>query len=289
MNIKNRKGEIIKKADNSQELILKSLYGTFAGRCLLKVLTQPTVSKAAGAFMDSGLSAPLIKPFIRKNNINISEYQMNGIKSYNDFFTRRVKSGKRPIELAANAFISPCDAKLSIYKIHSSSTFKIKNSFYRIADLVNNSSLAKKYKDGWCMIFRLEVDDYHRYCYIDRGFKHKNIHINGELHTVNPIALKNCNIYKRNSREYTVLHTKNFGDVTQVEVGAMMVGKILNHHGCYHFEKGEEKGMFLFGGSTTVLLVEKNKIIPCAEFLENTAQGFETVVKMGEKIGYKLL
>ena len=139
------------------------------------------------------------------------------------------------------------------------------------------------------MIFRLEVDDYHRYCYIDRGFKHKNIHINGELHTVNPIALKNCNIYKRNSREYTVLHTKNFGDVTQVEVGAMMVGKILNHHGCYHFEKGEEKGMFLFGGSTIVLLVEKNKIIPCAELLENTAQGFETVVKMGEKIGYKLL
>ena len=156
MNIKNRKGEIIKKADNSQELILKSLYGTFAGRCLLKILTQPTVSKAAGAFMDSGLSAPLIKPFIRKNNINISEYQMNGIKSYNDFFTRRVKSGKRPIELAANAFISPCDAKLSIYKIHSSSTFKIKNSFYRIADLVNNSSLAKKYKDGWCMIFVLK-------------------------------------------------------------------------------------------------------------------------------------
>lgn len=47
--------------------------------------------------------------------------------------------------------------------------------------------------------------------------------------------------------------------------------------------------MFLFGGSTIVLLVEKNKIIPCAEFLENTAQGFETVVKMGEKIGYKLL
>ena len=57
-----------------------------------------------------------------------------------------------------------------------------------------------------------------------------------------------------------MLHTDNFGDVTQVEVGAMMVGRIVNTVKSGRFERGEQKGMFEFGGSTVVLLVEKDRV-----------------------------
>lgn len=156
---------------------------------------------------------------------------------------------------------------------------------YRISDLLKNDFIARRYDGGYCFIYRLEVDDYHRYCYIDDGTKTDNIFIKGELHTVNPIALKKYNVYKRNSREYTILHTDNFGDVVHMEVGALCVGKICNHHNEYYFSKGEEKGMFQFGGSTIVQIFEKNKIIPDKDIIINSKNGFETIVHYGEKTG----
>ena len=222
--IKDRNGEIV-VTNEKQNILLKKLYGTVCGRVILKALTAPAVSKAAGVFMDSRLSVPLIKRFIKSSGIDTSQYVMKKFRSYNEFFTRRVKRGMRPIDRMPSHFISPCDSKLTVYKIGKSSVFRIKGSRYRVSDLIQNDFLAKRYEGGYCMIFRLEVDDYHRYCYIDSGTKTENTFINGELHTVNPIALEHYNIYKRNCREYTVLHTENFGDVVQVEVGAMMKTK----------------------------------------------------------------
>lgn len=282
--IKKRTGEIIVTNQKQNEL-LKKLYDTAYGRRLLKVLTLPAVSKAAGLYMDSPLSKPLIAPFIRKNGIDTSQYIMRDFRSYNQFFTRRIKPEKRPIDRVPSHLISPCDSKLSVYRIDSGSVFAIKGSHYRVCDLLKNSFLARRFEGGYCCIFRLEVDDYHRYCYIDSGRKSDNVFIAGELHTVNPIAMKRYNIYKRNSREYTVLHTDNFGDVAQIEVGAMLVGRICNRHGVHEFVRGEEKGRFEFGGSTIVLLFERDAIVPDPDLLKNTAEGFETVVKYGEKIG----
>lgn len=282
--IKTRNGEII-VTNEKQNSLLKSLYGTFGGRCLLKLLTAPIVSKAAGAFMDSPLSKPLIRRFIRTSGIDTSQYVMCDFNSYNDFFTRTVREGCRPVDAVPEHLISPCDSKLTAYKIDDSSLFRIKDSYYSIADLLKNRRLAEKYKDGYCLIFRLEVDDYHRYCYIDSGRKSRNIFIGGELHTVNPIALEHFNIYKRNCREFTVMRTDNFGDVVQVEVGAMMVGRICNHHGEGSFRRGDEKGMFEFGGSTIVMLFQKDAIRIDDDIWENSRDGAETVVKYGEKIG----
>ena len=282
--IKRRTGEVI-VTNEKQGQLLKKLYGTADGRRLLKFLTLPIVSKAAGDFMNSIFSKPLIRPFIIKNKIDTSQYQMRNFRSYNQFFTRRIKPGKRPIDYTPSHLISPCDSKLSVYEIDEHSIFRIKGSLYRVSDLLRNDFLARRFTGGYCMIFRLEVDDYHRYCYIDNGTKTSNTFIRGELHTVNPIALKRYNIYKRNSREYTVLHTENFGDVVQVEVGAMLVGRIKNHHKEHSFCRGEEKGMFEFGGSTIVLLIEKDRVKPNDDLLRNTAEGYETVVKYGETIG----
>lgn len=281
--IKDRNGEIV-VTNEKQNILLKKLYGTVCGRVILKALTAPAVSKAAGAFMDSRLSVPLIKRFIKSSGIDTSQYVMKKFRSYNEFFTRRVKRGMRPIDRMPSHFISPCDSKLTVYKIGKSSVFRIKGSRYRVSDLIKNDFLAKRYEGGYCMIFRLEVDDYHRYCYIDSGTKTENTFINGELHTVNPIALEHYNIYKRNCREYTVLHTENFGDVVQVEVGAMMVGRIVNRHGAAEVVRGEEKGKFEFGGSTIVLLVQEDMIRIDDDILRNSAENIETVVKYGEKV-----
>lgn len=266
---------------------LKFLYRNPLGRIILKLLVRPTVSKTAGYIMDSRISTIAIKRFVKKNNINLDEYENKKYKSYNDFFTRKIKEEHRKIDMNKNNLIAPCDSKLTAYKIDDDSVFKIKNSYYKVEDLLKNRCLAKKYKDGYCLIFRLCVDDYHRYCYIDNGKKDKNTFIKGVLYTVRPIALEKYNIYKQNSREYTILETENFGDVVQIEVGATMVGRIKNHHEEYEFTKGEEKGMFLFGGSTIVLLIEKNKVEIDQEIIDNTNNNYETIVKLGTKIGIK--
>lgn len=275
---------------DGQDKALQFLYRTTGGRLLLKVLTMPFISKTVGAFMDTSFSVFLIKPFIEKSGINLSEYRRKKYKSFNDFFTRQIRPELRPVDYSNNAVISPCDARLTVHRISDRSIFKIKGSYYRTADLLRNSFIARRYRGGYCMIFRLCVDDYHRYCYIDSGIQTENVHIKGELHTVNPIALEKYNIYKRNSREFTILHTENFGDVVQIEVGAMLVGRIKNHHRNVHrFRKGEEKGMFEYGGSTVVLLFEKDMIEVNSDILENSAAGLETIVKYGAEIGRKKL
>lgn len=282
---KDRQGNIIPEGKRMGKY-LNLLYKNKNGRRLLKLLTNPKLSAIIGIFMDSPLSIPMIKPFIRRNNIDLSPCVKTKFHSFNDFFTRKLKPSARPISKNKSDLISPCDSRLTVYEITENSLFKIKGSRYRVADLVNNKFIAHRYRGGLCLIFRLCVDDYHRYCYFDNGIKGENTYISGKLHTVNPIALEHYNIYKRNCREYTVLHTENFGDAVQIEVGAMLVGKIFNRHGEYRFRKGEEKGMFLFGGSTVVLLLERGKAVIDDDILRNSANGVETIVHFGETVGH---
>ena len=129
------------------------------------------------------------------------------------------------------------------------------------------------------------MDDYHRYCYAFDGEKGENVRLPGRLHTVNPIANDFFPIYKENAREYTILHTRAFGDVIAMEVGALLVGKIVNHHGQAPIRRGQEKGYFQFGGSTVVLLLKKDAALLDEDILENSRNGIETVVKFGERIG----
>ena len=132
----------------------------------------------------------------------------------------------------------------------------------------------------------MTVDDYHRYHYIDDGKIIGNKFINGKFHTVNPIANDYYPIYKQNTRSYTVIESKNFGKMVQMEVGAMMVGRIVNYpkKQCY---RGEEKGYFEFGGSTVVILLKENQAIIDEDIVKNTINDKETVVKLGESIGKK--
>ena len=145
-------------------------------------------------------------------------------------------------------------------------------------------ALADEYRGGLCLVFRLTVDDYHHYHFIDDGTADKDHFIKGVFHTVNPIASDYYPIYKTNSRSYTVLHTKHFGDVVQMEVGAMMVGKITNLNK-KTFKRGEEKGYFEFGGSTVILFIKKDIVDIDKDILNISKNEDEVRVLMGERIG----
>ena len=267
-------------------LCVNFLYKTTLGRCFLKILTIPKISKFFGLLMDLGISEIFISYFVKKNNIDLSEYKKINYKSFNDFFKREIKIEKRPIPLDENCIFAPCDGKLTAYKINENSFFNIKNSIYNIETLLNDKSLSNEFANGNILIFRLTPDNYHRYHFIDDGVFIFSKKIDGVLHTVKPIALENYKIYSQNQREYSILKTKNFGKIIQMEVGALFVGKIKNHS-LETFKRGQEKGMFEFGGSTVIMIFNKDvKIFD--EFFENTKNNKETLIKMGEPIGSKL-
>ena len=256
---------------------LKLLYNTIAGRFLLKIATSHFVAKIYAKYMNSKLSKYKIKKYIKKYNINISDYEKKNYSSFNDFFTRKIKPQKRKIE---EGLISVCDAKLSAFKITGKSYFEIKNSIYTIDEL-----LKEKTKDyEYALVFRLSVDDYHHYIFPDDGRIIRSKYIKGILHTVQPIAFKKYKVFLENTRNITFMECLNLGKVCFIEVGAMLIGKIVNEK-VKKFKKGDEKGHFEFGGSTIVLLTEKNKVKINKNILNNTKNGIETAVKLGEKIG----
>lgn len=271
--------------NNMQDKVLSVLYGTRAGRALLGVLVRPAVSKLAGLFLDSAASKFLIYPFIKCAGIDMSEYIETNYRSYNDFFTRRVKSSCRVTDMTPEHLISPCDGKLTVYPITDDSIFTVKNTAYTLESLLKSRKLARHYSGGTLLMFRLCVNDLHRYRFIDDGTKTRTHHINGVFHTVHPTAGNYYPIYKENTREFCVLKSANFGNVLTMEVGALLVGRIVNYSAKKEVKRGEEKGRFEFGGSTIIICLEKDTAVIDEDIIANSTEGIETIVKSGEKIG----
>ena len=266
--------------------MLNFLYHTALGRIILKPLTTRFVSKVAGAFMDSQLSRILIPKFVKSAGIDVSEYETDGLRSFNEFFYRKIKPGLRTIAQEQDVLIAPADGLLTAYPIQSGLVVPVKQSEYSIARLVEDAELAESFEGGWCLVFRLCVHHYHRYSYIESGVKSANRFIAGKLHTVQPIALERSPVFIENCRDYTVITTRNLGRVVQMEVGALLVGKIENLTPSEaQVERGEEKGRFLYGGSTIIVLVEKERVQLNNEIVEASNRGEETPVKLGEPIG----
>lgn len=258
----------------NENFFLHFLYHTKLGRIFLWILIRPIISKIVGWVLNTKISTIFIKGFICKNHIDVTRFQEKKYQSFNDFFTRELKENPK---LNSLAFSSPCDGKLSVYKISNDLVIDVKHSKYTIESLIQDKEIAQNYQNGYCLVFRLTPDDYHRYHFVDSGVITFQKRINGVLHTVRPIALKEHQVFTENAREVTVMETDHFGIMTQIEVGALMVGKIENTPK-RKFEKGEEKGKFLFGGSTIILLLTKDRVNLNKEFEENTKVTLETLV-----------
>ncbi len=228
---------------------LEFLYKTVLGRVLLR----PLVSRP---LMDARWSKILIRSFVKKNGINTDDYLLGNVKSFNDFFCRRIKDGRRPVDMAASSLIAPCDGLLSAYKIDGEGTvLNVKQSTFNIDSLLRDRELARRFDGGYALVYRLCVDHYHRYIW--------------------PVFIEN-------TRDYSVIDTANFGRCVQMEVGAMLVGRIVNEKPLPgRVRRGEEKGHFEYGGSTIIVLVPQG----VAELRGDLTGGEETPVKMGEQIG----
>ena len=271
-----------------QDHLLEVIYGHALTRMLLRPFLSPAVSDICGKFLSTILYRRIIPYFVKKNHIDLGIYEKQEFDSYNAFFTRKIKAEQRPINEQKNVLISPSDGKVTAYPITQKGRFWIKHTQYSAAQLLKDERLAERYMGGWIYVIRLTVDDYHRYCYVADGQKSRQRKIRGVLHTVNPVANDYYPIYKMNSREYCLLKTKELGTILLMEVGALMVGKINNHEeASAQVKRGDEKGMFEFGGSTIVVMTEPGMAEPDKDIIHNTKAQAETLVKMGEPIGCK--
>ncbi len=280
-----REGRITEE-DSRQDRILEWLYSHRTGRLLLRPLVSAAFSRIGGLAADSRVSRLLIPWFIRGHAIDMSQYQPKEYRSYNDFFSRKLAGGARSVNGEPGALVSPCDGRLSVRKITGDCVFKIKHTAYTVESLLGDRALAAEYAGGYVWIFRLQVEDYHRYIYVDEGAVILRKEIPGVFHTVNPVANDCYPIYKENTRAFCVLQSAHFGRLVQMEVGAMLVGKIVNHSRGKRVCRGWEKGYFAFGGSTVVLLTRKGAVCPDRDIRENSAGGIETRVRLGERVGY---
>jgi len=276
--------------------MVKFAYGNPIGRLLGPFIASKMFSRRYGKAQDSAKSAQKVAPFIKNFHIDIEQYEKGSLtnnpietsyQSFNEFFIRKFKEGQRTFTTNDNEMGAFAEARYFGHESMSDElTIPVKGSMLRAVDLIGDSELAQDFIGGPLIIARLCPVDYHRYHYPDDGKTLKSYTIAGDLHSVNPLALKyRQDIFIKNERRVSILDTEHFGKLAYIEVGATCVGKIVQSFDeSKPFKKGDEKGYFLFGGSTVVLCGEKGKWAPSADMLENTKAGIETYIHLGDVV-----
>ena len=258
---------------------IRFLYGTVPGRGLLKLIQKLHADRLIVRYLRSGWSKPFLIHYARKHAVPMKLEDLRKYRSFRDFFVR--ERGYMEADLTPEHLISPCDGWLSAYPIADNSSFAIKHSRYRIEDFLQDEGLAKRYRNGTCLVFRLCASDYHHYSYIDDGYQGQNHTIEGQLHSVQPIACGTYPVFVLNRRSWCLLATENFGPVVQTEIGALIVGGIANRDGGSRFCRGQEKGHFELAGSTIVLLFEQGRIRLLPELAAIMEEAGEVRVEQG--------
>ena len=279
MIVYNRETKSYYNEKEEKDRLTKFLYKTWIGRLLLIIFANPLFSKITALYYDSKYSKNKIKKFIKKHNIDISKCNNKDFKTFSEFFERRTQDN---IDYTKEHLISPVYGKVKAYKISHNLIVDIKDSPYHITDIVKDNDIAKKYRNGTMLVIRMSLTDYHNFSFVDDGVIIKQYSIKGKLHSVRPISSK-YKVYSHNKRTVTVMKTDNFGEITQVEVGALLVGKIINKDKIV-FKKGENKGHFAYGGSTVVLFLNKNIQIDNDIAIQSLMNN-ECKVNLGERIG----
>ncbi|MCL2089647.1 MAG: phosphatidylserine decarboxylase [Micrococcales bacterium] len=280
-------------------LLLPLVDGLIARRWFSRLLAWPSTRPA---------SAARIPAFVRTFGIDMSDYAEQDYASFAEFFTRPFRPGARPVDAAPGRLVAPADSKLLAYPVSDDLTFQVKGLAYTLPELLGppgrpvragpasgpkstaaaagsrtgGGSAADMSSPRWCLVFRLTVDDGHRYCFVDDCEVVDSYEVPGALHTVGPYSDRKVRVLARNHRVVTRLDTASFGAVTVVEVGAMVVGRIYNHR-VRQARRGQEKGWFAYGGSTIVLLVGGVRIDE--DIVGASRAGLETKVRLGESVG----
>lgn len=274
---------------------LDLIYKNFLGKKIRFLFTNKLFSALYGSFQDLPLSKTKYENFIKTYDIKMDEFELDRpdaevpYKTFNDFFVRKFKPGKRTFSESAPIFPAFSEGRYLVYQeISDSLSFPIKGVYLNPKVILGQENPWNSFfKGGSLVISRLCPVDYHRFHFPDEGKLVKSYRVEGDLHSVNPIGYKyNQKLYLKNERHVNLLETKNFGKIAFVEVGAICVGKIVQtKKNSFNFKKGEEKGFFLFGGSSILVFIEKGRLFFDKDILENTEAKKETFIKLGSQIG----
>jgi len=277
---------------------------------LVAVLPRNGLSRWAGRLASIRLPGPVqraeIRLFARLAGVDLDEAAepIGAYPTLNDFFTRRLRAGVRPLAEDRDALLSPCDGAWGQSgRIEGATLLQIKGRAYRVAELLCDAETAGRYEGGHYATFYLSPRDYHRFHTPAAGTIRRIDHCPGSLWPVNAIGLQGVDrLFARNERlcAYLELTPSPDGEpaptLAMVAVGAMMVGSVrlsfdslrtnvpgarlqrreLGRDGP-GFDRGEEWGHFRFG-STIVLLTPPGAVDP-----EFRAPG--QAVRLGERIG----
>jgi phosphatidylserine decarboxylase len=273
-------------------------YGNPLGRLGVWAFARRALfSQFYGAKMNNPVSALRILPFISKYEIDSDEFAKSPFdyKTFNEFFFRALKPESRPIAPGDDVAVFPADGRhLAFRDVATAPGFYVKGATFTLAELFgeaklpeNQRTLAQAFAGGAMLISRLCPVDYHRFHFPVSGTPEESRRIEGFLYSVNPVALRrNLRYLIANKREITLIHSPQFGRVAMVEVGATNVGSIRQTFVPGRpVQKGDEKGMFAFGGSCVITLFQRGRIHFDADILEQSGQYVETYAKMGDHLG----
>jgi phosphatidylserine decarboxylase len=272
------------------EAFLRLLYESAFGRWAAGVFfSRKMFSRLYAAFHSGKRSAKKIAPFVRKYAIDIGDFEQRPYASFNDFFARRFKPGARSFLSEPSIMPAFAEARyLAWQAVVPGMAFPVKGRRLSVEELLGFEAKAAEFLYGPLIIARLAPQDYHRVHFVDSGRIVEHYRIVGPLHSVNPIALSSLDgILSTNAREVTIQETESFGRIAYVEVGAMTVGRIVQHlpsGACPR--RGDEKSHFEYGASTVLLLGQPGRWIPDSEILEHTGRGIETLVELGTAIAH---
>ncbi len=271
---------------------LNLFYGSRLGRALTeRVLTWPPLSGVYGLFKRLPGSKAEVTEFVARLAIDASEAELplSDYPSLDAFFARRLRSGVRPLDPDPAALVSPCDARTLVFPSWSPERpLRVKNSLVTLSELLGGDPvLSQRFAGGGVLISRLAPADYHRFHFPASGWASPPREFAGRLHSVHPIALEAGAPSLLNKRSLTLLESAEFGALAVIEVGALVVGTILQTHAPGWVERGAEKGTFRFGGSTVLVLSEPGRVQWDQDLLEASAGGHETLVRVRTRVGYR--
>lgn len=267
---------------------MRFLYENPMGKALEStLLSRPWFSKLYGAYQNSPLSRRAISQFIEDFKIPMDEFDSGPFSSFNDFFIRKFRPGIRTFEKTPNRFPAPAEGRyLVLPSVTETTNLPVKGANLNGPTLLGDTPEMRRFYGGPGFIARLCPVDYHRFHFPDGGKVISETRIQGPLHSVNPVALASRgDLLFRNERQITVIETENLGALAYVEVGAICVGKIVQTFSSDRpISRGQEKGYFLFGGSTVIVIGEPGKFHFDSDLLEKSKSGTECLIRLGEGI-----
>ncbi|MEP4038597.1 archaetidylserine decarboxylase [Pseudophaeobacter sp.] len=247
---------------------------------------SPLMSRLFGLWYDSALSRGKIKAVIDELSIDMDEAvrPASDYSSFNDFFARHLKPEARPFSEDPNEIVSPADGRVLVFpKLDGDVFVPVKGHPMSITSMLPGFS--EQFLGGALAIVRLCPADYHRYHFPASGQIETTQDISGALHSVNPIALgAGPDVFGENKRCNTLIKNDKIGTYCFSEVGAFGVGSIINTTSSGPVSKMQEKGYFKFGGSTVVVVFQPGQISFSEDLVANSAQGRETLVKVGQPL-----